>query len=87
MGKGKPRKYPDKKANKRGGFCSHCEEINGELHCNYEGKRGAEICKGNPHNCIKVSGRKTASLSEIQRDNGVKAKGVSINEKGNFYNP
>lgn len=53
----------------------------------YEGERGADICKGNPHNCIKVSLCKLASLSEVQRDNGVLPKGVNINKNGNLYNP
>lgn len=87
MGKGKPRHDPSKRANQRGGSCSHCEIHNDELWCIYEGKRGAAICKGNPHNCIKVSLRKIAGLSDIQRDNGVLPKGVAVNEDGNLYNP
>ena len=87
MSKGKPRHYPDKPANKRGGWCSHCEELSGGLTCNYEGRRGAAICKGNPHNCIKVSLRKFARLKEVQRDNGVIPRGVSLNKDGDLYNP
>lgn len=87
MGKGKPRHNPNKRANQRGGWCSHCERHGDELWCNYEGKSGAAICKGNPHNCIKVSLRKIAGLSNTQRNNGVIPSGVSVNEDGNLYNP
>ena len=87
MSKGKPRHNPDKPANLRGGWCSHCDEVDGELIRNYEGKRGCAICGGNPHNCIKVSLHKIASLSESQRNNQVSPRGVSINTKGNLYNP
>lgn len=89
MAKGKPRHSPNKPANKRGGSCGHCEGLDGtgELSCNYEGKRGAAICKGNPHNCMKVSLRKLAALKEVQRDNGYIPPGVSVNRDGNLYNP
>ena len=87
MGKGKPRHNPNKRANQRGGWCSHCEDYNGELWCNYEGKRGTAICKGNPHNCMKVSLRKIVALSNNQRNNGVIPRGVSVNKEGNLYNP
>lgn len=87
MAKGKPRHNPDKPANRRGGGCSHCEELNGKLVCNYEGVKGAEICKGNPHNCIKVSLHKVAGLSDRQRADQVLPSGVSVNSAGNLYNP
>ena len=87
MGKGKPRHNPDKRANQRGGWCSHCERFNDGLSCNYDGRRGAAICKGNPHNCMKVSLRKIAGLSNAQRNNGVIPGGVSVNKEGNLYNP
>lgn len=87
MSKGKPRHNPNKRANQRGGWCSHCEEVNGLLRCMYDGTWATAICKGNPHNCMKVSLRKLAGLKEVQRDNGVLPKGVSINVKGNLYNP
>ena len=87
MGKGKPRHNPNKRANQRGGWCSRCEDYNGELWCNYEGKRGAAICKGNPHNCTKVSLRKIAALSNNQRNNGLIPRGVSVNKEDNLYNP
>lgn len=87
MGKGKPRHDPNKRANQRGGWCSHYDDIGGKLTCNYEGQRGCAICGGNPHNCIKVSLHKIAQLSENQRDNKVSPKGVSINTRGNLYNP
>lgn len=87
MAKGKPRHNPNKPANQRGGQCSHCEEVNGELTCNYEGTRGVVICKGNPHNCIKVSLRKIAEMSDRQKDSQVLPSGVSINDAGNLYNP
>ena len=91
MGKGKPRHDPNKRANQRGSFCSHCETsggINGDvMYCIYDGTRAINICKGNPHNCMKVSLRKAAALKEVQRDNGVVPKGVSINSKGNLTNP
>lgn len=62
MGKGKPRHNPDKKQNKKGNWCDCCEEIYGHLNC----EAGApchiveEVCKGNPHNCCKVTYRKWA---------------------------
>lgn len=87
MGKGKPRHNPNKRANKRGGWCSHCEECSGVLRCMYEGTRAIAICKGNPHNCIKVDLRKFARLSNAQRNNGYIPIGVSLNEEGTLYNP
>lgn len=89
MGKGKPRHDPNKRANQRGGFCSHCEvnSTTGLMYCMYDGTWATNICKGNPHNCMKVSLRKAAGLKEVQRDNGVTPKGASINSKGNLTNP
>ncbi len=87
MGKGRPRHDPNKRANQRGDWCSHYEELSSGPRCMYDGTWGAAICKGNPHNCMKVGLRKAAALKEVQRDNGVLPKGVSVNSKGNLYNP
>lgn len=87
MAKGKPRHNPDKPANQRGGFCSHYEELSSGPRCMYDGSWGAAICKGNPHNCMKVSLRKLAGLKEVQRDNGYLPRGVSLNKDGNLKNP
>ena len=65
MGKGKPRKYPDKPQNKKGGFCQACDTINGKDFCEYG--EDTNICKGNPHNCIKTELHKRASMSDIQK--------------------
>lgn len=69
MGKGKPRHHPEKRANQKGWWCQGCEEIDGKLYC--EGGYGdTEICKGNPHNCIKTFYHAAASLSDKQKMNG-----------------
>lgn len=87
MGKGRPRHNHNKRANQRGSWCSHCEDINGLLTCTYNGTRGTTICKGNPHNCMKVALRELASLNDTQKDHGVIPRGMLINDKGNLYNP
>lgn len=66
MSKNKPRKYPDKPQNKKGYWCDYCEIINGKMNC----EAGApahiveEVCKGNPHNCCKVTYRKWAGKDQ-----------------------
>ena len=62
MSKGKPRHNPDKKQNNYGKFCSCCEEINGKLYCEVGAPQHVveTVCKGNPHNCCKVTYRKWA---------------------------
>ena len=71
MAKGKPRHNPNKPQNKYGDWCNACEEVNGELYCEVPsyGKKAAEICKGNPHNCCKVTYHKEAAKSDIRKIN------------------
>lgn len=68
MGKGKPRRDPDKRQNRRGDWCQWCEELpGGGLTC--EGGRGdANVCKGNRHNCVKTAYRRAASMSDKQKN-------------------
>ena len=56
MGKGKPRYYPDKPANKYGKRCPYYEEyINGKVGCECKPFNGDILeCGGNRHNCVKV---------------------------------
>lgn len=70
MGKGKPRHDPNKRQNRMGGWCSHCEDINGKLWCPYGGRRATDICGGNPHMCKKVTLRRYARLIECQKIDG-----------------
>lgn len=76
MGKGKPRHNPDKPQNKIGAVCPWYEEFkdsSGEVIVkNCEGwmsTKAAEICGGNPHNCIKVKYRYLAARSDKQKNN------------------
>lgn len=67
MGKGKPRKNPNKPQNRYRDFCQYYEESGGEHgHCEALLTNGnpTVICKGNPHNCCKVK------YSEMARKNG-----------------
>ena len=72
MSKGNPRHFPNKPANKKGNWCQHCEDINGELYCMYHGDTSK--CKGNPHNCIKVAYKQFASLKERYKDQILKGR-------------
>ena len=70
MGKGKPRKYPDKKQNLMGGWCQQCDipaPMN-DNNMNCELGYDTHICNGNPHNCIKVKYHQQASLSDRQKN-------------------
>ena len=62
MSKGKPRWYPEKRANTIGPYCSNCDEIGGVLHCESGVPQHIveSVCKGNSHNCCKVTYRKWA---------------------------
>lgn len=62
MGKGKPRHNPNKKQNLYGNLCDCCEVIGDHHHCMYGApERIIEtVCKGNRHNCCKVTYRKWA---------------------------
>ena len=59
MAKEKPRHDPRKTANLMGKICQFSDEINGKLVCNHG--ENINICKGNPHNCVKVTYQKEAS--------------------------
>ena len=62
MGKGKPRHNPNKKQNTYGSWCDRCEEIDSKLHCESRTPQHIveTVCKGNRHNCCKVTYRKWA---------------------------
>jgi hypothetical protein len=70
MSKCKPRHNPDKRQNRMGRWCSYCDEVNGQLFC--EQGKDANICKGNPHNCVKVLYKIAASRSDKQKLNEVR---------------
>ena len=71
MGKGKPRLYPDKPQNNRKIPCPRYEEYsNGSCCCEGGSVGDAEICKGNPHNCVKTTYHRAASRSNKQINNG-----------------
>ena len=71
MGKGEPRHNPDKPQNNRPLICSRYEEYsNGGCYCHGGDSKDAEICKGNPHNCVKTKYHRAASRSNIQINNG-----------------
>lgn len=69
VGKNRPRHNPDKKQNRMGDFCQYYEKCaSGHSVC--EGHVGdANVCKGNPHNCVKTLYRRAASRSNIQINN------------------
>ena len=76
VGKGKPRHNPDKPQNKIGAVCPWYEEFKDgsgkTMIKNCEGwmsTKAAEICDGNPHNCIKVKYRYLAARSDKQKNN------------------
>lgn len=66
IGKGKPRHNPDKKQNQLGEWCQCCDIIDGKLVCEMLGPSHlvTEVCKGNPHNCCKVTYRQWAGKSD-----------------------
>ena len=67
MGKNKPRWYPDKLQNNMKIPCHRYEEhLNGTYNCEGGGIHDADICKGNPHNCIKTKYHRAASRSNKQ---------------------
>jgi len=68
MGKGDLRHNPDKRQNRQGRYCSYFEEHpNGFTCCENSFIADTAICKGNPHNCIKIKYKKLASRSDIQK--------------------
>lgn len=67
MGKGKSRHDPDKPQNRIGRWCSYCNELLGDrLTCEAGGD--ADVCKGNPHNCVKTKYHRMASMSDKQKN-------------------
>ena len=75
MGKGKPRWYPDKKQKNYNQWCQACEDFKDEngkeyYSCEGYGRSHAEVCKGNPHNCIKTYYHRLASRSNKNIING-----------------
>ena len=46
------------------------DEIDGKLYCEaMQGTNATKICKGNPHNCVKVKYHKEATKSDIRKIN------------------
>lgn len=68
MSKGKPRHNPNKKQNKMGGYCSYYEEHLGSACCENSFIADVSICKGNPHNCVKIKYKKLACRSDRQKN-------------------
>ena len=68
MSKNRPRHNPTKKQNNYGSWCDCCEEIDGKLNCSAGAPQHIveTVCKGNRHNCCKVTYRKWAGKSEKQ---------------------
>lgn len=63
--KNKPRHNPDKPQNKKGNVCSHYEKHEHGFIC--EGNWGdVNVCKGNPHNCIKNK-YKLAQITKLKK--------------------
>ena len=72
MGKNKPRWYPDKPQNNKQIPCLRYEEYSdGNCYCYGGGVYDADICKGNPHNCIKTKYHRAASRSDKQINDGI----------------
>lgn len=70
MGKGKLRHNPDKTQNNLGNKCPRYEEYsNGGCYCEGGSVGAAEVCNGNPHNCIKTMLHRKASRSNTQINN------------------
>jgi len=68
MSKGKPRYNPDKPQNRLGGNCSYYEESpSSSPCCENSFVADVSICKGNPHNCIKIKYKKLACRSDKQK--------------------
>jgi hypothetical protein len=68
MSKGKPRHNPDKPQNNYGGICPYYEEYpNGSASCENSFIANVNICKGNPHNCVKIKYHKLACRSDKQK--------------------
>jgi len=70
MGKGKPRHDPNKPQNRIGKYCSYYEYVNENSCCENSFIADVSICKGNPHNCVKVKYKKLACRSDRQKNNG-----------------
>ena len=72
MSKGKPRWYPDKPQNNKQNPCPRYEEYSsGGCYCEGGSVGDAEICKGNPHNCMKTLYHRAASRSDKQINDDV----------------
>ena len=75
MGKGKPRHNPNKPQNKLALYnrhngkvwCQLCEALkDGTLICEM-GHGDANVCKGNPYNCVKTVYHRAASRSDARK--------------------
>ena len=68
----KNRWYPNKPQNNMPLICPRYEEYsNGSCYCHGGSVGDAEICNGNPHNCIKTKYHRAASRSNKQINDGV----------------
>lgn len=61
----KKRWYPDKKQNNYPPVCPYFENHNTFFYCQGGETYAANICKGNPHNCIKTKYHRAASKRDI----------------------
>jgi len=82
MGKGKPRHHPNKRQNTWGGdwTCPYCHDTNynGDdvMICEHGyDKQGLPKCKGNRHNCCKVTYKKEAIIKQRHKPDEQKRKG------------
>lgn len=64
----KKRWYPNKKQNNYPSICSRFENHDGLFYCQGGEIHAANICKGNPHNCIKTKYHKEASKSDKRKN-------------------
>jgi len=67
--KRKPRHDLNKPQNQMGSRCSYYESVNGSPCCENSFVADVSICKGNPHNCVKVKYKRLASRNDKQKNN------------------
>lgn len=63
MSKGKPRWYPAKPQNNMPLVCPRYESHGGTVYCEQGNVGDAQVCRGNPHNCVKTKYHRAASRS------------------------
>ena len=85
MSKGRPRHNPDKKQNKKGYQCDCYEILSSGPTCNVGTPQHIveTVCKGNPHNCCKVTYRKWGGKSEKDEKPHPKSQFTIVTKEGN----